>query len=725
MMPTLRTIDTLQGSVAGKPTPPFTVVLIKPSKYDEDGYVVRHVRGVLPSNTLAAIHSLTRDVVERDGLGEGVKVRTLLYDETVQRIDPKRIARRALRGGGRAVVCLCAVQSNQFPRAADLALQFRDMNLPVLIGGFHTSGIMELFPDLTPELQEMIDHGVTLVHGEVEEAWSGLLRDAYLGQLKPRYDITERPDLSVQPIPELDRSYMKRFAYPNMGTIDAGRGCPFNCSFCTIINVQGRKMRNRSAAEIKRVVRKNWKKKIDYYFFTDDNFARNPNWEEIFDDLIDLRENENIKIDFMIQVDTLAWKIPRFIEKAARAGSTQVFIGMESIRPENLKAAGKTQNKAREYAEMVDLWHQHGIACHVGYILGFPADTPESIAEDVHALIHEIKIDQASFFMLTPLPGSRDHLEMVRKGAWMHSDLNRFDSFQPVMDHPKMSAGEWSEAYHQCWKTFYSFDAMRLILGRATARTYWGQFKNYVWYRAAMIEKAHPMISGFLRLKDRTQRRRGYAVESRFAHLRRRVPEVAGQLRAWVSLFLEMEELWLQTRHVTRPAPGQRSTVSDSISAITTGIGQSAREQMVRAGANLEHARGAAREQMVRAGAHLEHARGAAREQMVRAGAHLEHARGAAREQMIKAGTHLEHARGAARRSLASVVARLHARLNPLSFRGLHSRQHLADHWRSTRGALRSGRLWRLRPLRSATNLVRDVNCTTRFGLALMSAREK
>ena len=260
-----------------------------------------------------------------------------------------------------------------------------------------------------------------------------VLRDAYLGQLKPRYDIKERPDLSEQPIPELDRTYMKRFAYPNLGTIDAGRGCPFNCSFCTIINVQGRKMRTRSAVEIKRVVRDNWKKKVDYYFFTDDNFSRNPNWEEIFDVLIELREEENIRIDFMIQVDTLAWKIPHFIEKAARAGSTQVFIGMESIRPENLKAAGKTQNKAKEYTEMIDLWHHHGIACHVGYILGFPADTPESIAEDVHALIHEIHIDQVSFFMLTPLPGSRDHLEMVHKGAWMHSDLNRFDSFHPVI----------------------------------------------------------------------------------------------------------------------------------------------------------------------------------------------------------------------------------------------------------------------------------------------------
>jgi hypothetical protein len=275
------------------------------------------------------------------------------------------------------------------------------------------------------------------------------------------------------------------------------------------------------------------------------------------------------------------------------------------------------------------------------------------------------------------------------------------------MHHPNMSGEQWFEAYQNAWKTFYSFDSMFGVLSRANRNTYWGLFKNYVWYRAAMIERAHPMISGFLRLKDRTQRRRGQAIESRLVHLRRRLPEVARQLRQWVKLFFEMEELWLQTRHVLRPGLAGRSSVSDSISAITSGISQ------------------AAREQMVKAGAHLEHAKGAAREQMVKAGAHLEHAKGAAREQIVKAGAHLEHAKGAARRSLASILARLHARLNPLSFRGLRTRQHLSEHWLATRRALKTGRLWRLRPLRSATNLVRDVNCTTRFGLALLLARTK
>jgi radical SAM superfamily enzyme YgiQ (UPF0313 family) len=409
----------------------------------------------------------------------------------------------------------------------------------------------------------MIDAGVTLVHGEVEACWSELLRDAWHGELKPRYDVQTRPDLAVPPVPVLDHDYMKRFVYRRMQTIDAGRGCPFNCSFCTIINVQGRKMRNRATADIEQVVRANWRRKIDYYFFTDDNFARNANWEEIFDVLIRLREQEGMQIAFLMQVDTLAWKIPRFVEKAARAGSCQVFIGMESIRLENLKAASKTQNRPREYAEMIETWHRHGIACQVGYILGFPADTAETIAEDVAALIHEVKVDMASFFILTPFPGSRDHLELTRKGTTMHQDLNQFDSFHTVMDHPKMTAEAWLAAYRQAWRTFYSFSSMRAILARADHRTYWNLFKNLIWYRMAMIEDTHPYITGFVRVKDRTQRRRGCPIESRAAHLRRRVPELVRYAREMLRLCIDMGQLWAQTRQASRPPLTSRRPLID------------------------------------------------------------------------------------------------------------------------------------------------------------------
>src|SRR5439155_4296344 len=145
------------------------LVLIKPSRYDDDGYVVRHWRGVLPSNTLAAMYSLTEQVASSGDLGEGVTASLDAYDETVHRVDPEAIARRhrPRRPADLTVVALVAVQTNQWPRAADLALEFRRRGLPVLVGGFHVSGVLELFPEPTAELQELLDAGVTLVHGAI------------------------------------------------------------------------------------------------------------------------------------------------------------------------------------------------------------------------------------------------------------------------------------------------------------------------------------------------------------------------------------------------------------------------------------------------------------------------------------------------------------------------------------------------------------------------------
>ena len=337
----------------------MNVVLIKPSKYDDEGYVIRHLRGVLPSNTLACLSSLTRDVAERGLLGSDMRIKVQLYDDTVQKIPVKKIIRSNRLPDSRTVVALAGVQSNQFPRAADLARRFRAGGLQVLIGGFHVTGTLALSRGTTPEIQEMIDLGVSVVKGEVEETWSEILLDASTDRLKPLYDFMDRkPDLTDMPIPVIDRKYLKRFVTKNFGTIDCSRGCPFNCSFCSIINVQGREMRVRSPESLGRTLRQNYRDHgIYFYFFTDDNFARNRCWREIFEMLARMREDEKIPIQFMIQVDTQSHKIPDFVSMASRAGCTQVFIGMESINPDNLKAAGKAQNHVRDYRDLIAAWH--------------------------------------------------------------------------------------------------------------------------------------------------------------------------------------------------------------------------------------------------------------------------------------------------------------------------------------------------------------------------------
>src|SRR5262249_7568178 len=154
------------------------------------------------------------------------------------------------------------------------------------------------------------------------------------------------------PIPFLPETRIRRTG-GNMTSFDAGRGCPFLCSFCTIINVQGRKSRRRSADDVERIIRRNLSQGINRFFITDDNFSRNRDWEAIFDRLIRMRENEKLNIKFVIQVDTMCHRLPHFIEKAGRAGVARVFIGLESIHPESLVGSRKKQNKIAEYRKML------------------------------------------------------------------------------------------------------------------------------------------------------------------------------------------------------------------------------------------------------------------------------------------------------------------------------------------------------------------------------------
>jgi radical SAM superfamily enzyme YgiQ (UPF0313 family) len=539
-------------TAAGNMRKTLNLYLIKPSQYDDDGYVVRHWRGVLPSNTLACLAGLTEDVVQKNSLGDGWNVKVRLFDEIVDKIPVKQICRSQRWGLAKTVVCLVGVQTNQFPRACDLAHQFRKAGLTVLIGGFHVSGYLALLPDIPADIQQLMDEGVTIVKGEVEETWDDLLLDAVNNRLKPMYDfLNNKPDLYTKPIPAIRKSYLRKFVASNFGTLDCGRGCPFECSFCTIINVQGRKMRFRSADHIAEAIRRNYREiGITFYFFTDDNFARNKNWEAIFNVLIKLRAEEKIPIEFMMQVDVLSWKIKNFVTKARQAGCINVFIGMESVDPGNLAAAGKKQNQVNEYRQLIQAYRDSDISTHVGYIIGFPFDTVDSIRRDLKFLMNEVRPDHASFFILMPLPGSMDHLQMVRRGEWMHPDFNLYDSQHEVTHHAYLKDGSWKETYFEAWRTFYSLENMKAVLQRGSRSNYWNNLLRFLWYKNSIqTEGRHPMMCGYFRLKGRTARRPGMPVLSRWDYYPARLKEIRNDLRGMWRVLAEMEELWLQTRH--------------------------------------------------------------------------------------------------------------------------------------------------------------------------------
>jgi radical SAM superfamily enzyme YgiQ (UPF0313 family) len=509
----------------------FQLVLLKPSHYHDDGYVIRWWRALIPSNSLASVYGLALDCAQRQALGPDVDFDIDLIDETNTRVNIPKLIKRFRKHDNFGLLALVGVQSNQYPRALDIARPFRAAGVPMAIGGFHVSGCLAMLDGKAIDLDRLRELGIAIFAGEAEERLEEVLADAAHGRLKPLYNfMQDLPSIGGTPIPFLPHEFVKRTAGTN-ASFDAGRGCPFQCSFCTIINVQGRKSRFRSPDDIEKIVRDNWAEGISRFFITDDNFARNKQWEAIYDRLAKLREVDNIPLGLMIQVDTMCHKIPNFVEKSKRAGVTRVFIGLENVNPDNLVVAKKKQNKITEYRKMLLAWKAEGIFTYAGYILGFPGDTPDSIRRDVSIIQRELPLDMLEFNILTPLPGSEDHKVLWSKGVDMDADLNKYDLEHAVTDHPRMTRQELDAIYQEAWSLYYTPAHIETLLRRAvvTNLPMLSFMKVLVQFTTMMqLEKVHPLQSGLFRMKHPSERRPGLPRESVLAFYARYLSTLIG-----------------------------------------------------------------------------------------------------------------------------------------------------------------------------------------------------
>lgn len=538
----------------------FYVEIIKPSHYDDDGYVIQWFRAFVPSNSLACLYALVQDVEDRRALGDDVEIVVSAYDECHTVIPVQKIIRRIRANGGRGVVFLAGVQTNQMPRATDLARAFREAGIPVAIGGFHVSGCLAMLPDLPEDMKAIQSMGVTIFAGEAEGRMEGLLRDALRGAMQPVYNyLGSLPELQGHPTPFLPRVIARRYMF--FAPFDCGRGCPFQCSFCTIINVQGRRSRYRDADDVERIVRANLAQGIRRFFITDDNLARNKNWEAIFDRLIAIRQREGIRFKFVMQVDAMSHKVPGFIEKAAKAGCNRVFIGLENINPENLLAANKFQNRVGQYRTMLQAWRARGVVTYAGYILGLPGDTPESIERDIKLIQKELPIDILEFMVLTPLPGSADHKTLYESKAWMESDLNDYDLEHVTARHPRMTADQWQAIYERAWHLYYTPEHVATLLRRAKADGVGARHVAYAvmsYYASYRFEKVHPLQCGFFRRKVRTTRRPGLPIENPLKFHLRRTREIASTYVGFARYCLQIERM--RKRIEREPAANEPAT---------------------------------------------------------------------------------------------------------------------------------------------------------------------
>ncbi|MCV0428034.1 MAG: radical SAM protein [Roseibium sp.] len=497
----------------------FHVILIRPTKYDDDGYPIHWHRTTIPANSLACLNGIVLNCRERRILGPDVEIVIRAIDEGNMRILPERLIRQINDKGGRALVCFAGVQSNQFPRAVDLSRPFLKAGIPVSIGGFHVTGCMAMLPEMPTEMREAQELGISFFLGEAEGGrFDAVLRDSFKGRLQPVYDhVKDLPSLPGEPVPVVEKEQIERSTL-GYGSFDLGRGCPFECSFCCIINVQGRGSRFRSIEDLETIIRNHARIGVTKFFVTDDNFARNRNWEAFLDCLINLKEVERLKFTLIVQVDTLCHKIPNFIEKCVRAGVDQVFIGLENINPDNLAGSKKRQNKITDYREMFLAWKQHPVVLTAGYIIGFPNDTREAVLRDIDVIKRELAVDILSLSVLTPLPGSEDHANAVANGVWTDPDLNKYDLTHCVIRHPNFTGETLDRLYLEAWERFYSPQHCRTILRRAAAL---GSNKKIstmnrllVYGTGSRLHNVFSLDGGFLRLKYRTDRRPGMPLEN-------------------------------------------------------------------------------------------------------------------------------------------------------------------------------------------------------------------
>ena len=543
----------------------YDIHLIKPTRYDEEGYPLQWLRSLIPSNSLACVAALVQDAVGRGVLGADVEARIHIVDETHTKVEPKTIVRDHRRGAGRTLVCLVGVQTNQFPRAVDIARPLRAAGIPVCIGGFHVSGCLSMLDTMPDDLREAQDLGISFFAGEAEEGRiDPVLIDGFAAALKPIYDhLAHAPSIAGAPVPFLAAREIKRNlnAY---ASFDLGRGCPFECSFCTIINVQGRKSRFRTADDLEAIIRTNAAAGIDRFFLTDDNFARNKHWETFVDRLLELKK-QGIKVRLAIQVDTLAHRVPRFIDKVCKVGADQIFIGLENINSDNLEIVKKRQNRIEEYREMFLAWKRHQVVITCGYIIGFPNDTKASILHDIEVLKRELPIDTLYLNYLTPLPGSEDHQRLTREGVWMDPNMNKYDLTHRVTHHPRMSDAEWEEAFNEAHAAFYTWEHMETVFRRMAGlrsekkRT---TLARLLAYRESIrMEKSQMLDAGYVRIRRRRQRRPGLPLENPLVFYPWHAWRVARTLTAMARTYVRLQ--WI-LRRVMRD-PKRRDYVDDAI----------------------------------------------------------------------------------------------------------------------------------------------------------------
>ncbi len=348
-----------------------------------------------------------------------------------------------------AITCMTA----SAPRAYAISDAFRRRGIPVVMGGIH--------PTVLPE--EAAAHADAVVIGEAEPLWREVLADLAASRLRPRYRHDGYSDLIGLPHPRPDLLRVDRYLTTNV--VQTGRGCPNACSFCTVSTTSGRQYRFRPIPEVVEEVRS---LSSGWVGFVDDNIAGNARRaKDLFAALIPLKRR------WIGQADLTMARDPELLSLAARSGCQAMFIGLESLSEDNLRATHKVSNVGTDMGAAITTIHKAGIEIIGSFVLGLDGDDCGVFARTVE-FAQRHKLVAAQFAVLTPFPGTAMRQQLDREGRIVDHDWSHYTMSNVVFRPRHMTDLELRAGQKYVYGRFYSlpsilkrsFTVRRKFLGR-------------------------------------------------------------------------------------------------------------------------------------------------------------------------------------------------------------------------------------------------------------------
>jgi radical SAM superfamily enzyme YgiQ (UPF0313 family) len=332
------------------------------------------------------------------------------------------------------------------PRAYEIADRFRSAGKTVIMGGFHPS----FLPD------EALQHSDAVCVGEAESSVPRMMEDFSAGRLKGIYRSTPAP-LKGLPVP--DRTLIRKSRYNIVEAVQATRGCPHRCTFCSITSFFGHTFRTRPIDEVIEEISALGK----HLLFMDDNLTYDADHaKELFRRMIPLKKR------WFSQTSTQIAQDDELLDLAARSGCRGLFIGFESLSQAGLKGLKKEFNTAGSFGENVRKIHSHGIGICAAIVLGNDFDTTSVFRETLDFLL-DANIDAMQATIMTPFPGTPLFDELDQQGRIIDKDWAHYDFRHVVFEPKNLSREELKEGHDWLLTKFYSWRSIARRFARELA----------------------------------------------------------------------------------------------------------------------------------------------------------------------------------------------------------------------------------------------------------------